>query len=53
VLSTMCPYKDPNRFLLFISKLFRKMVVDTYVYHKHCKSRGSTMVLTLQLEHSC
>jgi hypothetical protein len=29
------------------------MVVDVFIYHKHCKSWGSTMVLTLQLEHSC
>jgi hypothetical protein len=49
VLSTTCPYEDPNRFLLLISKLFRKMVVDAYVYHKYSRSRGCTMILTLQL----
>jgi hypothetical protein len=37
--------------LILISKLFRKMVVDAYVYNKYCKSHGCTMVLTLQLEH--
>jgi hypothetical protein len=49
VLSTTCPYEDPNHFLL--SKLFRKMVVDTYVYHKYSRSHGCTVILTLQLEH--
>jgi len=49
-LSTPCPYKDSNHLLILVSKLFRRMVVDAYVYHKYCKSHGSTMVLTLQLE---
>ena len=29
------------------SKMFRRMVVDTFVYHKHCKFRGCTIALTL------
>ena len=29
-------------------KIFRRLVVD-YVYHKHCKFRGCSVVLTLQL----
>jgi hypothetical protein len=29
------------------------MVVDAFVYHKYCKSRGCTMALTLQLEQKC
>jgi len=52
-LSTPCPYDDRNHLLILVSKLFRRMVVDAYVYHKHCKSHSSTMVLTLQLEHYC
>ena len=46
-------YKDHNHLLILISKLFRRMVVDAYVYHKYCKFRSSTMVLTLQLEWHC
>ena len=34
------------------SKTFRRMVVDTFVYHKHCKFRGCTIALTLQLKHN-
>ena len=34
------------------SKTFRRMVVDTFVYHKHCKFRGCTITLTLQLKHN-
>ena len=38
--------KAPSR------KTFRRMVVDTFVYHKHCKFRGCTIALTLQLKHN-
>ena len=34
------------------SKTFRRMVVDAFVYHKHCKFRGCTIALTLQLKHN-
>ena len=34
------------------SKMFRRMVVDVFVYHKHCKFRGCTVALTLQLLHN-
>ena len=51
LLSTPCPYEEHNHPSLLISKLFRRMVVDAFIYHKHCKSRSSTVVLTLQLEH--
>ena len=47
VLSTMCNYEDSNHLLIFVSKLFKRMVVDAFVYHKYYKSRSSTMVLTL------
>ena len=32
------------------SKTFRRMVVDAFVYRKHCKFRGCAIVLTLQLK---
>jgi hypothetical protein len=53
MLSTMCLYEDPNLLSILVHKLFRRMVVDAYVYNKYCKSRVYTLVLTLQLEHSC
>ena len=30
-------------------KIFRRLVVDAYVYRQHCKFRGCFVVLTLQL----
>jgi hypothetical protein len=44
-------YEDHNHLLVLVYKLFRRMVVDVYVYYKYCKSRSSIMALTLQLEH--
>ena len=43
-------YEDPNLLLILVHKLFRRMVVDTFVYYKYCKSRGYAVKLTLQLE---
>jgi hypothetical protein len=53
LLSTPCPYEDPNHPLILASKLFWRTVVDAFVYHKYCKSRGYTMKLTLQLKLQC
>jgi hypothetical protein len=50
LLKTTCTYEDPNLLLILIHKLFRRMVMDAYVYHKYCKSRSCTVELTLQLE---
>jgi hypothetical protein len=38
--STTCTHENHNLFLILVQKLFRKMVVDAYVYHKYCKSHG-------------
>ena len=53
VLSTTCNYKYPNHLSILISKLFKRMVVDAFVYHKYCKSRSCIVILTLHLEHYC
>nr|TKW32191.1 hypothetical protein SEVIR_2G154200v2 [Setaria viridis] len=45
-----CLYKDHDHLLVLISKIFRRMVVDAFVYHKHCKFCGCTVALTLQLK---
>ena len=50
LLRATCFYEDRNHLLILISKLFRRMVVDAYVYQKYCKSYSCTMALTLQLE---
>ena len=48
VLSVVCCYEEDNHPSLLVSKLFRSMVVDVFIYHKYCKSCSSTVVLTLQ-----
>ena len=50
LLSTTCSYEDPNHLSILVSKLFRRMVVDAFVYHKYCKSHDFTVKPTLQLE---
>ena len=41
-----------NLLIALSSKTFRRMVVDAFVYRKHCKFRGCTIILTLQLKHN-
>jgi len=53
LLSTTCFYEDPNHLLILVFKLSKRMVVDIFVYHKYCKSRSCTMILTLQIERKC
>jgi hypothetical protein len=53
VLSVACCYEEDNHPSLLVSKLFHRMVVDVFVYHKYCRSHSSTVVLTLQLEQRC
>jgi hypothetical protein len=50
VFSTTCNYEHHNHISILILKLFKRMVVDAFVYHRYCKSSSSTVVLTLQLE---
>ena len=45
LLRAMCFYEDRNHLLIPVSKLFNRMVVDAFVYHKHCKSHGCSVVL--------
>jgi hypothetical protein len=52
LLKTSCSYEDPNLLLILVHKLFRRMTMDCYIYHKYCKFCSSTMVLALQLEHN-
>jgi len=52
-LSSACYHEDHNHVSILVSKLFRRMVVDAYVYQKYCISYGCIVVLTLKLEHYC
>ena len=46
-LSSTCYHEDHNHVSILVSKLFRRMVVDAYVYQKYCRSRACIVVLTL------
>ena len=47
MLSAPCTHEDYNQLKVLFYKIFRRLVVDVYVYRKHCKFRGCTMALTL------
>jgi hypothetical protein len=50
---TLCAastHEDYNHPEILHYTMFKQMVVDAFVYHKHCKFRGYTVALTLQLE---
>ena len=42
-------HEDYNCLEVLSCKTFRRLVVDAYVYRKHCKFCGCSVVLTLQL----
>jgi hypothetical protein len=42
--------QDCNHLKVLSCKIFRRLVVDAFVYHKHCKFCGCTIALTLQLK---
>ncbi|CAN6372693.1 unnamed protein product [Urochloa humidicola] len=43
-------HEDYNHLMVLFYKRFRRLVVDAYVYHKHCKFCGCSMEVTLQLK---
>ena len=45
--SAPCTHKDYNQLKVLFCKIFRRLVVDIYVYRKYCRFRGCTMALTL------
>jgi hypothetical protein len=49
MLSARSTHEDYNSLMALSSKKFRRMVVDVYVYHKHCRFRVCIVALTLQL----
>jgi len=40
-------HEDNNQLKVLFCKIFRRMVVDVYVYRKHCRFRGCTWAITL------
>jgi hypothetical protein len=46
-LSAARSYEDSNLLLILVCKLFKRMVMDAFVYRKYCKSHFCTVALTL------
>jgi hypothetical protein len=49
MLSVPSKHENYNHLKVLSSKIVWRLVVDAFVYHKHCKFRGCTMALNLQL----
>ena len=47
-----CSHQNSNHLLNSPSKMYRRVVVDPFFYHKHSRFHGSTMALILQLKHN-
>ena len=47
MLSAPCTHEDYNQLKVLFSKIFRRFVVDVYVYSKHYRFRACTVTLTL------
>jgi hypothetical protein len=47
-LNALSTHEDYNRLMVLSCKKFRRMVVDAYVYHNHCRFCVCTVALTLQ-----
>jgi hypothetical protein len=46
-LSAPCTHEDYNHLKVLSCKIFRRLVVDVYIYRKHCRFCGCTVALTL------
>ena len=47
MLSAPCTHEAYNQLKVLFCKIFRRLVVDVYVYRKHCRFRACTVALTL------
>ena len=47
MLSAPCTHEDYNQLKVLFCKIFKWLVVDVYIYRKHCRFRGCTVALTL------
>jgi hypothetical protein len=50
MLSALTTHKGYNHLLVLFWKMFRRLIVDAYVYHKHIRFRVCTVALTLQIK---
>jgi hypothetical protein len=50
MLCALGTYEDCNLLKVLCCKIFRRLVVDAFFYHKHCKFHGCIVALTLQLK---
>ena len=46
--SALCTHEDYNHLMVLFCKTFRRLVVDAYVYRKHCIFRECSVALTLK-----
>jgi len=47
MISAPCTHENYNHLIVLFGKIFRRLVVDVYVYRKHCRFYACTMALTL------
>jgi len=47
MLSAPCTHEDYNHLMVLFCKIFRRLVVDVFVYRKHYRFRGCPVALTL------
>ena len=47
MISAPCTHEDYNQLKVLFCKIFRRLVVDVYVYRKHCRFRACTVELIL------
>ena len=47
MLSAPCTHEDYNHLMVLFCKTFRRLIVDVYVYRKHCRFRRCTVALIL------
>ena len=47
MLSAPCTHEDHNHLIVLFCKIFRRLVVDVYIYRKHCRFCACTVTLTL------
>lgn len=45
--ATFCATSTLNHLKVLTGKMFKRLVVDAFVYHKHCKFRVAPMAPTL------
>ena len=47
MLSAPCTHEDYNQLKVLFCKIFRRLVVNVYIYRKHCRFCECTMALIL------